>query len=188
MEEKILLRSYSDNSVDELVDQLIENMPYADTNILYPDINKCKIDDGVSPELFIEAYSGLKNDSERSAINQYMAQSRMYPKLSQTLMGIGLVEMKHMDHLGNLIKNLGGKIDIKWNNDLVVYGDSDESALKEAIKGEIAAIYSYEQLIKKLEMIKTDTGIICTQFINKLLADERHHLKLLVKEQNKILI
>lgn len=186
MMEKLLRRAATDNAVDELVDQLVENMRYTDQSVVYPNTDNCKPDDGVSPDLFTEAYIGLGKDSERTAINQYMTQAQMFPTVAQTLMGIGITEMKHMDHLGDLIVTLGGKVDRNWNNSKVVYGKDAVTALHEAIVSEMAAIYSYEQLIKKLEIIKTPTGEICTQLIGKLLADERYHLTLLIGEQNKL--
>lgn len=186
MMEKLLRRAATDNAVDELVDQLVENMRYTDQSVVYPNTDNCKSDDGVSPDLFTEAYIGLGKDSERTAINQYMTQAQMFPTVAQTLMGIGITEMKHMDHLGDLIVTLGGKVDRNWNNSKVVYGKDAATALHEAIVSEMVAIYSYEQLIKKLEIIKTPTGEICTQLIGKLLADERYHLTLLIGEQNKL--
>ena len=175
----IILRKPSDNKLDNLITGLVDNMDFSDSSVVYPELDDIKENDGVPAEWFIPAWSGVSIDSERTAIHQYVSQNSKYDEFGDILLGIGITEMKHLDELGDVITKLGGSLENAWNNSQVNYGVDLLSALKADIKGEEAAIFFYEDLLKKLRLVKTKTSLICIQLINKILSDEKYHLKLL---------
>ena len=103
------------------------------------------------------------------------------------LLGIALVEMKHYGILGELIIKLGGRIEQRYNNSKVSLGETKEEALNNAIDAENKTIEFYEGVIEKIKGVReTKTTIIVVQLVNKLIADERVHLKLLKEQKDNL--
>ena len=171
----ILLKRPSENQTEDLVNAMVESMRYSDNLVVYPSFDNV-VKGEVPPEIFYNAYAGLGNDSERTAIHQYVTMQALHEDISTAMLGIAITEMKHMDRLGDLIVSLGGTLDQKWNNDMIKYGDTPEEALQLAIDGEEATINSYQKLVAELALFKNPTADICIQFINKLIADENIHI------------
>lgn len=177
---KHLIKPISKNQVDDLVDALVENLKYCDSNIEYPDIDKAEPDDGVIAEWFYPIYNGTNDFSELTAIHMYTSQETEFEEIGQLMLGIGLTEMKHFAKIGEMIKRLGGKIDQRYNNSGVAIGKTAREALEIAYNAEIKTISFYENLSDKIEKVKsTKTTEIALQLISKLIADENVHKKLL---------
>lgn len=49
------------NHLDDLVDTLVENLQYCDSEVEYPDIDKAQPDDGVIAEWFYPIYNGAND-------------------------------------------------------------------------------------------------------------------------------
>lgn len=177
---KHLIKPMTKNQVDNLVDALVENLKYCDSNIEYPDIDKAEPDDGVIAEWFYPIYNGTNDFSELTAIHMYTSQETEFEEIGQLMLGIGLTEMKHFAKIGEMIKRLGGKIDQRYNNSGVAIGKTTREALEIAYNAEIKTIKFYESLSEKIEKVKsTKTTEIALQLISKLIADENIHKKLL---------
>lgn len=177
---KHLIKPMTKNQVDNLVDALVENLKYCDSNIEYPDIDKAEPDDGVIAEWFYPIYNGTNDFSELTAIHMYTSQETEFEEIGQLMLGIGLTEMKHFAKIGEMIKRLGGKIDQRYNNSGVAIGKTTREALDIAYNAEIKTIKFYESLSEKIEKVKsTKTTEIALQLISKLIADENIHKKLL---------
>lgn len=177
---KHLIKPMTKNHVDNLVDALVENLKYCDSNIEYPDIDKAEPDDGVIAEWFYLIYNGTNDFSELTAIHMYTSQETEFEEIGQLMLGIGLTEMKHFAKIGEMIKRLGGKIDQRYNNSGVAIGKTTREALEIAYNAEIKTIKFYESLSEKIEKVKsTKTTEIALQLISKLIADENIHKKLL---------
>lgn len=177
---KHLIKPMTKNQVDNLVDALVENLKYCDSNIEYPDIDKAEPDDGVIAEWFYPIYNGTNDFSELTAIHMYTSQETEFEEIGQLMLGIGLTEMKHFAKIGEIIKRLGGKIDQRYNNSGVAIGKTTREALEIAYNAEIKTIKFYESLSEKIEKVKsTKTTEIALQLISKLIADENIHKKLL---------
>lgn len=177
---KHLIKPINKNHVDNLVDALVENLNYCDSNIEYPDIDKAEPDDGVIAEWFYPIYNGTNDFSELTAIHMYTSQETEFEEIGQLMLGIGLTEMKHFAKIGDMIKRLGGKIDQKYNNSGVAIGKSIVEALNIAYDAEVKTISFYESLYEKIEKVKsTKTTEIALQLISKLIADENVHKKML---------
>ena len=158
---------------------------YADPNSEFP-VMKVKEDDGVSPEWFYDVFTSYKVDSERSAIHQYITNASQFEEYNTLALGIGITEMVHLDKLSDAIKDLGGRLDKGWNTSGVKFANTIEEAVDNDIAGEKGAIAGYQKLLKRLEPVKTNTGLSCYKLIDKILKDEEYHVKLLENFKKKL--
>ena len=184
---KDILSSIGENMVDKMADALVEITRFADSTVKYPELDNVKQDDGVMPEWFYPIYNGVNGFSELDAIHLYTSQEQKFEPIGNLLLGIALVEMKHYGILGELIIKLGGRIEQRYNNSKVSLGETKEEALNNAIDAENKTIEFYEGVIEKIKGVReTKTTIIVVQLVNKLIADERVHLKLLKEQKDNL--
>ena len=174
-----LIKERGANQLDDLTLGLVNSMRYSDHNVVYPS-GEAKPGDGVDPEWFIPAYKGTNGFSEMNAIIQYISQEAMWEDIGQLMMGIALVEMKHLDKLGDLILDLGGNIHTqKYETTHVEYGTSAEDAVRPGIKAEKETIANYNTIIDKIKPLpKNETTKKCLGLLAKLIADEQFHVEL----------
>ena len=184
---KDVLSSVGENMVDKMADALVEITRFADSTVRYPELDNVKQDNGVMPEWFYPIYNGVNGFSELDAIHLYTSQEQKFEPIGNLLLGIALVEMKHYGILGELIIKLGGRIEQRYNNSKVSLGETKEEALNNAINAENKTIEFYEGIIEKIKGVhETKTTIIVVQLVNKLIADERVHLKLLKEQKDNL--
>lgn len=183
----ILLRNPAkQDNVEAMADALVESMRYANSSVDYPDVSKAKPDDGVPAEWFYKAYVGTAPTSELTAIIQYTQQRMIFDQIGETFLGIALTEMKHYDRLGDFINRIGGnvsrpafsaaKVDITTK--------SAAEAVQINIRAEQDTIAEYEKLIQRIQAnnpTPTVTSALAIQLINKIVADERVHVRLLAE-------
>ncbi|BCI60285.1 ferritin-like domain-containing protein [Solibaculum mannosilyticum] len=124
--------------------------------------------------------------SELTAVTQYVYQSwQLDPKLSQvsnTMRHVAMVEMHHLDMLGQLIVLLGGNPtfscrqqgrQIIWDGGMVTYcHDSLAQMMKENIAAEEFAIETYQRQIKCID----DPNIVA--ILQRIILDEKVHLEI----------
>lgn len=174
------------DNVEAMVDALVESMRYANSAVDYPDVSKAKPDDGVPAEWFYKAYAGTAPTSELTAILQYTQQRMIFDQIGETFLGIALTEMKHYDRLGDFINRIGGnvsrpafsaaKVDITTK--------SAAEAVQINIRAEQDTITEYEKLIQRIQAnnpTPTVTSALAIQLINKIVADEHVHVRLLAE-------
>lgn len=174
------------DNVEAMADALVESMRYANSSVDYPDVSKAKPDDGVPAEWFYKAYVGTAPTSELTAILQYTQQRMIFDEIGETFLGIALTEMKHYDRLGDFINRIGGnvsrpafsaaKVDITTK--------SAAEAVQINIRAEQDTIAEYEKLIQRIQAnnpTPTVTSALAIQLINKIVADEHVHVRLLAE-------
>lgn len=174
------------DNVEAMADALVESMRYANSAVDYPDVSKAKPDDGVPAEWFYKAYVGTAPTSELTAILQYTQQRMIFDQIGETFLGIALTEMKHYDRLGDFINRIGGnvsrpafsaaKVDITTK--------SAAEAVQINIRAEQDTIAEYEKLIQRIQAnnpTPTVTSALAIQLINKIVADEHVHVRLLAE-------
>ena len=184
---KDILSSIGENMVDKMADALVEITRFADSTVKYPELDNVQQDNGVMPAWFYPIYNGVNGFSELDAIHLYTSQEQKFEPIGNLLLGIALVEMKHYGILGELIIKLGGRIEQRYNNSKVSLGETKEEALNNAIDAENKTIEFYEGVIEKIKGVReTKTTIIVVQLVNKLIADERVHLKLLKEQKDNL--
>jgi rubrerythrin len=174
-----LIRERGFNPIDDLTTGLVNNMNYSDRNVLYPSESNVRAGQGVLPEWFYESYKGANGCSELDTIHMYITQEAMFEEIGEMMMGIAMVEMKHLDKLGDLIMDLGGTVTGRNDTDKVHYGSSPAEAVRLAIAGEQGAIRGYEAIIEKVAVLPpNDTTRYVLSLVAKLIADERFHIAL----------
>lgn len=174
------------DNVEAMADALVESMRYANSAVDYPDVSKAKPDDGVPAEWFYKAYVGTAPTSELTAILQYTQQRMLFDEIGETFLGIALTEMKHYDRLGDFINRIEGnvsrpafsaaKVDITTK--------SAAEAVQINIRAEQDTIAEYEKLIQRIQAnnpTPTVTSALAIQLINKIVADEHVHVRLLAE-------
>ena len=125
--------------------------------------------------------------SEYTAISQYVYAhiKSCNKKVADDFLGIAIVEMDHLERLGDVINGLGGNPVFTdgccniWNSSFVPYGCCTEDRLRIAIQSEYEAINQYKNHICR----------ICNDDIRKLLEriilDEELHIEIFKKDLYK---
>ena len=155
----------------------------------YPEI-KVKDKNLEYAKLLHDDYAGFV--SEMSAITQYvyghLVTDKVNEKVTATLEGIAMAEMKHLELLGKAIIALGGNpvywgtynnMDQYWNASYVSYSKDVKQLLMDNIKGEQDAIYQYKRHI----YIIRDPHI--QELLSRIVMDEKLHLTILTKLLNE---
>lgn len=174
------------DNVEAMADALVESMRYANSAVDYPDVSKAKPDGGVPAEWFYKAYVGTAPTSELTAILQYTQQRMIFDQIGETFLGIALTEMKHYDRLGDFINRIGGNVSRPAFSAAKV--DITTKSAAEAVQINIHAeqdtIAEYEKLIQRIQAnnpTPTVTSALAIQLINKIVADEHVHVRLLAE-------
>jgi bacterioferritin len=176
-----IIKRKKDNGLDMLTEGLVNNMKFSDSEVLYPNGEVDK-DSGIDPAWFYQVYKGSVNFSEMNAIFQYVSQDVLHENLAELFLGIGMVEMKHFDKLGDLIVSLGGDINFAYDSTKVTYGATEVEAVNSNIEGEQATIDEYNRIVEKVNKLPKNSSTVYTlQLLAKLIADETFHLNLLKK-------
>lgn len=112
----------------------------------------------------------------------YTQQSSRFEPIAELMLGIGLVEMRHYDKLSDFLQ----KADPYEENSVmdiypkVEVGFSPESALKIALDSEIETIGHYKKIMNNVALYNDRADYDDVMYLlNKLVADEEHHIKLL---------
>jgi len=138
--------------------------------------------------LLLEAYGG--KCSETTAITQYVSHnfySGDNTELRNALKYISIVEMHHLNMLGDLIRQLGVRPKFKsvkcnqyWNGSFVNYDTDVKKMIRADIKGEREAIALYKKLICQID----DEGI--RKLLRRIIMDEMKHIEVLSALYKKI--
>lgn len=131
-------------------------------------------------------YAALLQDDYAAAKSEYTAVSQYVfghivscdKKIAEDFLGIAIVEMSHLEMLGDVIVDLGGNPLFRsghndvWNSNYVPYGCSTEDRLRLAIKGECEAIRQYRCHIEKI----CDEDI--RRLLERIIEDEELHIRI----------
>lgn len=151
----------------------------------YPMIKVDKSDRKYLKIIFQDYASG---DGELTAINQYVYSHITTPEdseisslISYAFNGIAVIEMFHLEMLGDLINKLGGNPvfvsgkDVSWKSSFLPYGKNLKEKLKNAIHSEEVAIKNYENHIKIIESKEIK------KLYKRIVLDEKQHLDIFTK-------
>lgn len=169
------------NRVEDAANAFIDVLKYSDQSVDYPDFKDIE----PWPEDIVNMFKDVLKDkpfSEISAILMYTQQSSRFEPIAELMLGIGLVEMRHYDKLSdflqkadpyeeNLVMDIYPKVEV---------GFSPESALKIALDSEIETIGHYKKIMNNVALYNDRADYDDVMYLlNKLVADEEHHIKLL---------
>lgn len=169
------------NRVEDAANAFIDVLKYSDQSVDYPDFNDIE----PWPDDIVNMFKDALKDkpfSEISAILMYTQQSSRFEPIAELMLGIGLVEMRHYDKLSDFLQ----KADPYEQNPVmdiypkVEMGFSPESALKIALDSEIETIGHYKKIMNNVALYNDRADYDDVMYLlNKLVADEEHHIKLL---------
>ena len=169
------------NRVEDAANAFIDVLMYSDQSVDYPDFNDIE----PWPDDIVNMFKDALKDkpfSEISAILMYTQQSSRFEEISELMLGIGLVEMRHYDKLSDFLQ----KADPYEENSVmdiypkVEVGFSPESALKIALGSEIETIGHYKKIMNNVALYNDRADYDDVMYLlNKLVADEEYHIKLL---------
>lgn len=125
--------------------------------------------------------------SEYTAISQYIYGHIISDEteLSDDFLGISMVEMQHLQLLGDVIKQLGGNPVFRsgngsvWNSTLVPYSNSTRNRLRLAIKSEQKSIDQYNSHISKINDVDIQN------LLKRIILDEELHIQILKDHLNR---
>lgn len=158
------------NRVEDAANAFIDVLKYSDQSVDYPDFKDIEPPDEII-NMFYVIWKNAKF-SELSAIIMYTQQSSRFEEISELMLGIGLVEMRHLDKISDFLQKADPYEDYSTMNinPTIEIGSTWEQALKIALNSEIETIGHYEE--------RPDYDDV-NYFLEKLIADEEHHIKLL---------
>lgn len=169
------------NRVEDAANAFIDVLKYSDQSVDYPDFNDIE----PWPDDIVNMFKDALKDkpfSEISAILMYTQQSSRFEPIAELMLGIGLVEMRHYDKLSDFLQ----KADPYEENSVmdiypkVEVGFSPESDLKIALDSEIETIGHYKKIMNNVALYNDRADYDDVMYLlNKLVADEEHHIKLL---------
>lgn len=169
------------NRVEDAANAFIDVLKYSDQSVDYPDFKDIEPWPEDIVNMFKDALKG-KPFSEISAILMYTQQSLRFEPIAELMLGIGLVEMRHYDKLSDFLQ----KADPHEQDSVmdiypkVEIGFSPESALKIALDSEIETIGHYKKIMNNVDLHNDQADYDDVMYLlNKLVADEEHHIKLL---------
>lgn len=159
----------------------------------YPQI---KLDKGDKKYIKLVYQDYASRDGEMTAVNQYVHSHFTIPEkdeiskqITDAFKGIAIIEMFHLELLGELINDLGGDPkfvngkDIPWKSSFIPYGRNLKEKLKNAILSEETAIKNYENHIKLIESKEIK------RLYKRIILDEKLHLEIfekLLKKSEKV--
>ena len=191
------------DDIEQNVDGFFEMLP-CQSKLPFPEIRVEK-ENIEYANMILDAYASAA-DSEIQAITQYLYHGKTIKVkgIASGLMCIAMVEMRHLDALGELIALLGGKPIYYnsnryfWGTENIAYGDShimclnyDEKDMNNKeiirqklmldIKGEINAINGYKFIMRNI----TDKYI--RKILEKIISDEETHIEIFEAMMKKYL-
>jgi len=152
---------------------IICDLPYPSVNELQKDVK--------SGQIISFAYASLK--SELTAILQYVYHHFHFGDIdkdaSETLLGISLAEMKHLDLLGEAMLKLGvnpvyiqcPNSKLYFNTSTVSQSTTPQKMLMDDIEGELEAISNYKKMLFILENERVSA------LIQRIVLDEQLHIE-----------
>lgn len=175
------------NRVEDAANAFIDVLKYSDQSVTYPDFKDI---DPWPDEIINMFYVIWKNAtfSELSAIIMYTQQSSRFDEISELMLGIGLVEMRHLDKISDFLQKADPYEDysIMNINPNIGIGSTWEQAIKIALNSEMETIAHYRKIQKAIQQYedRKDYDDV-NYFLEKLIADEEHHVKLLKEVSGK---
>ena len=167
--------------MEDAANAFIDVLKYSDQSVDYPDFKDIEPWPDEIVNMFYVIWKNAKF-SELSAIIMYTQQSTRFKEISELMLGIGLVEMRHFDKISDFIQLADPYEDYSVINinPTIEIGPTWEQALKIAWDSEIETIGHYKKIQKAIAQYneRPDYDDV-NYFLEKLIADEEHHIKLL---------
>lgn len=178
------MKQFEGNRVEDAAMSFINVLKYSDQSVDYPSFENLEEWPDEVLDLFKDA---AKNNiySELTAVLRYSQQAVQFEEISELMLGIALVEMQHSDKIRDFLKKAESIqysfMEIKPLT--IQIGSNPTKALNEALKSELLTISKYKEILalinSKEKYYTCSDASIVEAFLEKLIADEEHHVKLL---------
>lgn len=176
------MKPFLGNRVEDAAMSFINVLKYSDQSVDYPSFENLDL----WPDEVLDMFKAVaKNNvySELTAVLQYSQQAAEFESISELMMGIALVEMQHSDKIRDFLKKADPiQSEFMTIEALIIpIGSTPKEALNEALRSEKLTINHYREILKLLNKNYStcnDVSIV-EAFVEKLIADEEHHVKLL---------
>ena len=175
------------NRVEDAANAFIDVLKYSDQSVDYPDFNDIE----PWPDDIVNMFKDALKDkpfSEISAILMYTQQSSRFDPIAELMLGIGLVEMRHLDKISDFLQKADPYEDYSTMsiNPNIGIGSTWGEAMKIALSSEMETIAHYRKIQKAIQQYedRKDYDDV-NYFLEKLIADEEHHVKLLKEVSGK---
>ncbi len=173
--------------VEELVDEVVRQLPCRAPG-WYPEV-KIEEEDKRTAKLLLDAFADGAA-AEFTAIAQYFQHHLTIPDhaVANLELCIALVEMKHLELIGDVIEQLGGEPrywatnKAYWSGGNVLYGDDPGGKVLMDIQAERDAISGYERLLLQIGQPQIQA------LLRTIVADERVHLELLERAYMRLVV
>ena len=169
------------NRVEDAANAFIDVLKYSDQSVDYPDFKDIE----PWPEDIVNMFEHILKTasfSETTAILMYTQQSSRFDDIAELMLGIGLVEMRHYDKLSDFLQKANPYEDYSSMeiNPKIEIGSTRNDALKVALSSEQETINYYKTIMNHLAVYDDRADYDDVMYLlNKLVADEEHHIKLL---------
>lgn len=139
------------NRVEDAANAFIDVLKYSDQSVDYPDFKDIEPWPDEIINMFYVIWKNAKF-SELSAIIMYTQQSSRFEEISELMLGIGLVEMRHLDKISDFLQKADPYEDYPTMNinPTIEIGSTWEQALKIALNSEIETIGHYKKSKEQL--------------------------------------
>lgn len=183
-------RVFANNmSIDARADEFFESLPCR-VQKPYPStqINSQNL---AIAGMLMDAFGSA--NSETTGLTQYLSHSHTIDneEIADQLLCVALVEMKHLDMLGNMIVALGGDLRFwksnksYWDGGLIGYGDTLCDKLSLDVLSEQEAISGYAHLIRQIGAINDPASSQVVAVLKRIQEDEEVHLAMFKDLYNK---
>lgn len=172
------------NRVEDAAMSFINVLKYSDQSVDYPSFENLE----EWPDEILDLFKAAARNnlhSELTAVIQYSQQAVQFDEISELMLGIALVEMQHSDKIKDFLKKADGTISSFMNITplTIPLGSNPKEALNEALKSELLTIGKYKEILdlinNKERYYTCNDASIVEAFLEKLIADEQYHVKLL---------
>lgn len=166
------------NRVEDAANAFIDVLKYSDQSVDYPDFKDIE----PWPDEIVNMFYNLEERQILRTKCNYVYSAIRFKEISELMLGIGLVEMRHLDKISDFIQLADPYEDYSVINinPTIEIGSTWEQALKIAWDSEIETIGYYKKIQKAIAQYneRPDYDDV-NYFLEKLIADEEHHIKLL---------
>lgn len=176
------MKEFLGNRVEDAANDFIDVLKYSDQSVDYPDFKDIEPWPDEIVNMFYVIWKNAKFSELSASAIRYIQQSSRSEEVLELMLGIGLVEMRHLDKISDFLQKADpyGDYSTMNINPTVEIGSTWEQALKIALNSGIETVGHYKKIQKAIAQYneRPDYDDV-NYFLEKLIADEEHYIKLL---------
>lgn len=190
---------------EQVSERAFKDLKYYQSKLEYPEEifisnrdYKTFRNDDLSTNVLVELSKSISGHefSELDAIAQYIKHntiskilSEEFPEITNDILGIAMIEMKHFEELCNFFLKFDLNLMIDSKNCLEIKANASVyDNLSFALSGEHKTIEQYKKVYNDVDNTKfsNEFKTYLKRFLNKLITDEERHVEILEKDLDKL--